>query len=132
MEGNSSTKAKQKGLEGSGLLEQQFSWLQRLGHECNYLLGFSMDKLVVLVCFYFYCDFLSLCWKVVLPSQLQSLEIAFSLVIFENFAQQPLSKSYFLCIHVRELTKALKDFTPTHTCKISQLLKRRCHVPPLF
>jgi hypothetical protein len=68
----------------------------------------------------------------VLPSQLQSLEIAFSLVIFENFAQQPLSKSYFLCIHVRELTKALKDFTPTHTCKISQLLKRRCHVPPLF
>ncbi len=44
MEGNSSTKAKQKGLEGSGLLEQQFSWLQRLGHECNYLLGFSMDN----------------------------------------------------------------------------------------
>jgi hypothetical protein len=44
VEGNSSTKGKQQGLEGSGLLEQQFSWLQRLGHECNYLLGFSMDN----------------------------------------------------------------------------------------
>jgi hypothetical protein len=44
VEGNILTKAKQQGLEGSGLLEQQFSWLQRLGDECNYLLAFSMDN----------------------------------------------------------------------------------------
>jgi hypothetical protein len=43
VEGNNSTKVKQQGLEGRGLLEQQFSWLQRLGHGCNYLLVFSMD-----------------------------------------------------------------------------------------
>ncbi len=95
MKGNNSTKARHQDLEGTNLLDQQLSRVQIFGLEVITFLLFPWtignSKLLP-----FLFIILILCWKVRLTSQgSQSLKIGLSLVIFENFIWQSLSKFYF-------------------------------------
>lgn len=54
----------------------------------RYLSSYPLQlQLEILICSCFYCTFLSLCWKVVLPSPWQSLKTSLSLVILKSFTK---------------------------------------------
>ncbi len=94
MKGNNSTKARHQDLEGTNLLDQQLSRVQIFGLEVIIFLLFPWtignSKLLP-----FLFIILILCWIRLISQGSQSLKIGLSVVIFEDFIWQSLSKFYF-------------------------------------